>query len=156
MQDSQLLAQLVDDIGHAQKLLELIDQEYKALADRDLAGLEALLTQKQTMLALLGQHGALRSQTLRQAGVTADLDGMTAYAAHTSNGEALLHSAQRLEQLLEACRQANERNGKLIRANQTAVGGMLRILKGSADTPDLYDRRGSASRSTYHRPLSQA
>lgn len=156
MQDTELLSQLAEDIGNAQRLLDLIDQEYQALAERDLAGLETLLTQKQTTLALLGQHGARRSQALRQAGVTSDMDGMKAYAARSSCGAALLDNARQLEELLEACRQSNERNGKLIRANQTAVGGMLRILKGSAETPDLYDRRGSASKSTYHRPLSQA
>ena len=45
MLDSELLQQLTDDIGTARTLLELTDAEYLALAERNLAGLEQLLTQ---------------------------------------------------------------------------------------------------------------
>ncbi|MCQ4287031.1 flagellar protein FlgN [Pseudomonas stutzeri] len=156
MQDTELLQQLVDDIGTARKLLELIDAEYQALAERNLAGLEQLLTHKQTLLALLGQHGALRSQTLAKAQLSADRNGLVAFVASSPIGDKVLAHAEQLESILEACRNANERNGKLIRANQSAVGAMLHVLKGSNQTPDLYDRRGATSRTANHRPLSQA
>lgn len=156
MQDTEVLQQLVDDIGTARTLLELTDTEYQALAERNLAGLEQLLTQKQTLLALLGQHGFLRSQTLAKAQLSADQSGLKAFAAGSAIGEEILAQADQLDRILEACRNANERNGKLIRANQKAVGSMLQVLQGSNQTPDLYDRRGAAARSAHHRPLSQA
>jgi flagella synthesis protein FlgN len=156
MQDTDLLQQLIDDIGTARKLLELTDAEYQALAERDLAGLENLLTQKQTLLALLGQHGSSRSRALTSAGLTADRAGLQAYAAKSTVGTALLEHAEQLDATLEACRTANERNGKLIRTNQRAVGDMLQILQSSSQTPGLYDRRGAASKGAYQRPLSRA
>jgi flagellar biosynthesis protein FlgN len=156
MQDTELLQQLVDDIGTAQKLLELTDAEYQALAERNLVELEQLLTRKQTLLALLGQHGGHRSQALVQAQHSADRHGLTAYAAGSAVGEDILAQAEQLDRVLERCRQANERNGKLIRANQSAVGSMLQVLQGSNQTPDLYDRRGAAAKSSHNRPLSQA
>ena len=156
MQETEVLQQLTDDIGIAGKLLELTNAEYQALAERNLAGLEQLLTQKQTLLALLGQHGTLRSQTLANAQLSADRNGLAVFAARSSQGEQILAQAEKLDELLEACRSANERNGKLIRANQSAVGSMLRVLQGSNQTPDLYDRRGAAARTASHRPLSQA
>lgn len=156
MQDTDLLQQLTDDIGSARKLLELSDAEYQALAERDLAGLENLLTQKQTLLALLGQHGSLRSQALSQAGLTCDRAGLEAYAANSSVGAAILDQAEQLDSTLEGCRNANERNGKLIRTNQRAVGDMLQILQSSSQTPGLYDRRGAAAKGAYQRPLSRA
>ena len=156
MQDTELLQQLVDDIGTARKLLELTNAEYQALAERNLPGLEQLLTQKQALLALLGQHGSLRSQTLIKARLSADRNGLTTFAADSAVGKEILSQAEQLDGILEACRNSNERNGKLIRANQTAVGGMLQVLQGSSQTPDLYDRRGAAARSAHHRPLSQA
>jgi flagella synthesis protein FlgN len=156
MQDTELLQQLVEDIGSARKLLELTDTEYQALAERNLTGLEQLLTQKQALLALLSQHGAMRSQTLARAQLSADRTGLLAYAATSSAGEDIVTQVNLLDELLEACRNANERNGKLIRANQSAVGSMLKVLQGTSQTPDLYDRRGSTARSVYQRPLSQA
>lgn len=156
MQDTELLQQLVEDIGSARKLLELTDAEYQSLAERNLAGLEQLLTQKQALLALLSQHGALRSQTLTKAQLSADRNGLLTFAATSSIGEDIVAQASHLDELLEACRNANERNGKLIRANQSAVGSMLKVLQGASQTPDLYDRRGSTARSAFQRPLSQA
>ena len=43
MQDTTLLDQLTDDIGIAGQLLELSDQEFTALSERDLASLENIL-----------------------------------------------------------------------------------------------------------------
>ena len=76
MRDTELLQQLTEDVGTAQKLLELMDAEYLALAERNLAGLEALLTQKQALLAILGQHGTLRSQTLAKSQLSIDKNGL--------------------------------------------------------------------------------
>ncbi|QGZ31770.1 flagellar protein FlgN [Stutzerimonas stutzeri] len=156
MQDTELLQQLVDDIGSARTLLELTNAEYQALAERDLAKLEQLLTQKQAQLALLSQHGTLRSRALAGAGLRADRSGLSAFAAGSPLASEILDQAQQLDDLLDACRTANERNGKMIRANQHVVGSMLQVLQGGNQTPDLYDRRGAAARSANHRPLSQA
>lgn len=156
MQDTQMLQQLVEDIGSARKLLELTDNEYQALAERNLAGLEQLLTQKQALLALLSQHGAMRGQTLAKEQLSADRNGLLTFAAASAVGDEIVAQASQLDEILEACKNANERNGKLIRANQSAVGSMLKVLQGTSQTPDLYDRRGSTARSTYQRPLSQA
>lgn len=156
MQDTQVLQQLIDDIGTARTLLELTDREYQALAERDLAGLEQLLSQKQALLALLGQHGTQRSQTLNQANLSADREGLVAFAAASAAGADILARAEELDAILQACRAANERNGRLIRANRSAVGSMLQVLQGSSQTPSLYDRRGTTAKTAYHRPLSQA
>ncbi|EXF45435.1 FlgN family protein [Pseudomonas sp. BAY1663] len=156
MQDTTLLDQLTDDIGIAGQLLELTDQEFTALSERDLAGLESILAKKQPLLALLGQHSSQRSQWLIGQQLSADRAGLEALAARSEKGAAILEQAQLLEATLEACRSANERNGRLIRANQSAVGDMLGILQGKNETPSLYDNRGGAAKVTKQRPLSQA
>lgn len=156
MHDTALLEQLADDIGIARQLLELIDQEFAALGDRNLADLEAILAKKQPLLALLGQHGAQRSQWLIGQQLSPDRAGLEAAASKSDRGATILEQAQLLEAELESCRSANERNGRLIRANQSALGGMLNILQGKDDTPDLYDNRGSAAKTKQQRPLSQA
>jgi flagella synthesis protein FlgN len=156
MNDTALLEQLTDDIGMARDLLELIDKEFQALSDRNLTDLEALLAKKQPLLALLGQHGAQRSQWLIDQQLSADRTGLEKAASKSAEGATILEKAQLLEAELENCRSANERNGRLIRANQSTLGSMLGILQGKEETPSLYDNRGGASRNKQQRPLSQA
>lgn len=156
MQDTALLQQLTDDIGLARQLLELMDLEYQTLSERNLVELEKLLTQKQSLLALLGQHASLRSQALTARQLSTDRSGLETFCASSPSSTEILAQADALDTLLATCREANERNGQLIRANQTAVGSMLTILQGTSQSPDLYDRRGGAAKSSHQRPLSQA
>lgn len=156
MQDTALLEQLTDDIGIARQLLELIEQELTALGNRDLAELEAILAKKQPLLALLGQHGTQRSQWLVGQKCSPDRSGLEAATLHLMNRASILEQADALEAELERCRAANERNGRLIRANQSSLSSMLHILQGKEDTPGLYDNRGGAAKAKRQRPLSQA
>lgn len=155
MYDTELLQLLHDDIGIAQQLLKLIDTEFAALGERDLAQLDQILSAKMPLLSQLDQHGRLRSQRLISLKLTADLAGLQQLAAQSTLGDELLARSDELGTLLEQCKLANLRNGRLIRANQSTVGSVLGILRGS-ETPSLYDSRGSTARIAHQRPLSQA
>lgn len=155
MHDTALFDLFISDIGTAQQLLELIDNEFKALTERDLPRLDSLLSEKQPLLALLQQHGSERSRLLLNAGKPANHEGLTAFAAGSALGDQLLISSEELSALLQRCQEANLRNGRLIRVNQASVGSILGILRGG-ETPGLYDSRGSTARIGQHRPLSQA
>lgn len=155
MHDTNLLQLFIDDIGHAQRLLEVMDEEFKALGERDLPRLELLLADKQPLLAQLDQHGRQRSQLLASLDLSADRAGLQLLAERSPLGQELLDRSDELGQLLEGCHSANQRNGRLIRANRASVGSMLGILRGD-DAPGLYDSRGTAARIGQQRPLSQA
>lgn len=155
MHDTALLDLFTTDIGNAEQLLELIDNEFQALTERDLPRLDSLLNEKHPLLALLQQHGNERSRLLQSAGLSADREGLAALADKSSVGDQLLARSEELSALLQRCQEANLRNGRLIRANQASVGSVLGILRG-AETPSLYDSRGSAARIAQQRPLSQA
>ncbi|WP_028626491.1 flagella synthesis protein FlgN [Metapseudomonas resinovorans] len=155
MHDTNLLQLFTDDIGHAQRLLELMDEEFQAMGERDLARLEKLLADKQPLLAQLDQHGRQRSQLLASLQLSADRAGLQKLAESSPLGEDLLDRSDELGELLERCKASNERNGRLIRANRASVSSMLGILRGG-ETPSLYDSRGAAARIGQQRPLSQA
>jgi flagella synthesis protein FlgN len=155
MHDSEFLQQLHADIGIAQQLLELIQAEFAALAERELPRLDQILSAKLPLLSQLDQHGRQRSQLLLSLQLTADLQGLQQLAANSALGAELLTRSDELGALLEECQAANSRNGRLIRANQATVGSVLGILRGN-DTPSLYDSRGSTARIAQQRPLSQA
>ncbi|WP_439859083.1 flagella synthesis protein FlgN [Pseudomonas sp. MBLB4136] len=155
MHDTTLLNLFIDDIGTAERLLELIDDEFQALSERDLSRLQGILADKQPLLAQLDQHGKARSQLLLGLQLSADRSGLQALAEHSDQGTELLARGDELNALLERCQAANLRNGRLIRASQASTNNMLGILRGG-ETPSLYDSRGSAARIGQQRPLSQA
>jgi flagella synthesis protein FlgN len=150
-----LLELFNDDIGSAEQLLELVDEEYQALGERDLARLQSILKKKQPLLAQLDQHGRARSQLLLSLQLSADRAGLQAFAERSSQGAELLERGDQLQALLERCQAANLRNGRLIRSSQASTSSMLGILRGG-ETPSLYDSRGSTARIGQQRPLSQA
>lgn len=155
MHDTTLLELFTDDIGSAERLLELIDNEFQALSDRDLPRLQSILADKQPLLAQLDQHGKARSQLLIGLHLSADRSGLQALAERSSQGAELLAHGDELNALLERCQAGNLRNGRLIRASQASTNSLLGILRGG-ETPSLYDSRGSAARIGQQRPLSQA
>ena len=155
MHDTKLLHLFNEDIGTAQRLLELIDAEFQALSGRDLPCLEKLLDEKLPLLSLLDQHGNSRSQLLASQQLSADRQGLETLASRSAQGPELLARSDELGQLLERCREANLRNGRLIRANQASLSSVLGILRGG-ETPGLYDSRGSTAKISQQRPLSQA
>lgn len=155
MHDTNLLQLVTEDIGTAQQLLELIDAEYQALGQRDLPRLQEILASKLPLLSLLDQHSSARSRLLSEQQLSADRAGLQALAARLSDGKTLLTRSDELSQLLANCRDANLRNGRVIRANQASLTSVLGILRGG-ETPGLYDSRGGAARIGQQRPLSQA
>ncbi|NQD93594.1 flagellar protein FlgN [Pseudomonas sp. CrR25] len=155
MHDTTLLELFTDDIGSAERLLELIENEFQALSERDLPRLQGILADKQPLLALLDQHGKARSQLLSSLQLSADRSGLQALAERSSQGAELLARGEELNALLERCQAGNLRNGRLIRSSQASTHSILGILRGG-ETPSLYDSRGSAARIGQQRPLSQA
>jgi len=155
MSENKLLELFTDDISTATQLLELIDNEFAALGNRDLTLLQDILSKKIPLIALLDQHGKERSQLLLSLNCTPDRAGLQSLAKSSSQGQYLVEQGDQLNSLLERCQAANLRNGRLIRSSQTSAHSMLGILRGN-DTPSLYDRRGAAARIGQQRPLSQA
>ncbi len=155
MSENKLLELFTDDISTATQLLELIDNEFEALGNRDLTLLQDILSKKTPLLALLDQHGKERSQLLILLDHTPDRTGLQSLAKNSSQGQHLIAQGDQLNSLLERCQAANLRNGRLIRSSQASAHSMLGILRGN-DTPSLYDSRGAAARIGQQRPLSQA
>ncbi|WP_207887376.1 flagella synthesis protein FlgN [Pseudomonas sp. 30_B] len=149
-----LLFLITGDIDAARQLLQLIDDEYQALQARDLAQLQQLLERKVPLMQQLERNGRERATALQQAGVSVDRQGLEQFAQRSGNSE-LLARGDELGALLDQCQDANQRNGRIIRAGQASTGRLLDILRGQ-DTPNLYDRRGSSTQSSRQRPLSQA
>ena len=156
IQPIELLEQLTEDVASARALLELINLEFQALNVRDLEQIQELLTRKQPLIAQLEFHGNERAALLRARNLPVSRQGLQKFFEQTEQRSQALTLTDTLEYLLAACRQANDRNGRAINTTQAAITYMLGILRGTAKTPALYDRWGSAEKTGRQRSLSQA
>lgn len=154
MHDTTLLQLIEDDIAPMQELLELLQKEAIALHGRDMAPLENILARKQSLIVLLEQQGLRRNNLLASLGLSPDRAGVEAVAAQSPNGELLLQQLDVISQLMQACQQLNETNGRIIQVQQHVTNNQIRILMGG-DSPSLYDSRGSTSPLAKPRALSQ-
>ena len=154
MHDTTLLQLIEDDIAPMQELLDLLKKESVALHGRDMAPLEDILARKQSLIVLLEQQGLRRNNLLTSLGLTADRAGVEAVAAQSPNGELILQQLNVISQLMQACQQLNETNGRIIQVQQHVTNNQIRILQGG-DSPSLYDSRGSTSPLAKPRALSQ-
>ncbi|MFJ7813110.1 flagella synthesis protein FlgN [Pseudomonas asiatica] len=154
MHDTTLLQLIEDDIAPMQELLDLLQKEAIALHGRDMAPLENILARKQSLIVLLEQQGLRRNNLLASLGLSPDRAGVEAVAAQSPNGELLLLQLDVISQLMQACQQLNETNGRIIQVQQHVTNNQIRILMGG-DSPSLYDSRGSTSPLAKPRALSQ-
>ncbi|EKT4458470.1 flagellar protein FlgN [Pseudomonas putida] len=154
MHDTTLLQLIEDDIAPMQELLDLLKKESVALHGRDMAPLEDILARKQSLIVLLEQQGLRRNNLLTSLGLSADRAGVEAVAAQSPNGELILQQLNVISQLMQACQQLNETNGRIIQVQQHVTNNQIRILQGG-DSPSLYDSRGSTSPLAKPRALSQ-
>ncbi|HDS1774126.1 flagellar protein FlgN [Pseudomonas putida] len=154
MHDTTLLQLIEDDIAPMQELLDLLKKESVALHGRDMAPLEDILARKQSLIVLLEQQGLRRNNLLTSLGLNADRAGVEAVAAQSPNGELILQQLNVISQLMQACQQLNETNGRIIQVQQHVTNNQIRILQGG-DSPSLYDSRGSTSPLAKPRALSQ-
>ncbi|MBK4995696.1 flagellar protein FlgN [Pseudomonas sp. S37] len=154
MHDTTLLQLIEDDIAPLQELLDILQREAVALHGRDMAPLENILARKQSLIVLLEQQGLRRNNLLTSLGLSPDRAGVEAVAAQSPNGELLLQQLDVISQLMQACQQVNETNGRIIQVQQHVTNNQIRILQGG-DSPSLYDSRGGTSLLAKPRALSQ-
>ncbi|MGE8408517.1 MAG: flagella synthesis protein FlgN [Pseudomonas sp.] len=155
MHDTTLLQLIEDDIGPAQQLVQLLQDEYVALHGRDMPMLEDILAYKQSLVVLLDQQGRRRSELLASIGLSPDRSGVEVLASQSHLGSQILQQLDVLGNLLNECKAINERNGQSIVLQQATTANQIRILMGG-EAPSLYDSRGSTSPLSKPRALSQA
>ena len=144
---AQAVEQLLNrDIGFAKKLLELLEQEHKALNSRSSEQLHQLLTEKQGLMAQFEQSATQRS---RWVGFLMERTGLSTEECWEKlltelDSSSLPQLWQEFQKLINECKQHNEINGKMIARGQKTLKQLLTIMRGqSVEAPELYNASGS-------------
>jgi flagellar biosynthesis protein FlgN len=147
-QQQQFERILLQEEQQASGLIELLEQEQDALAQRKADELLRVVAEKESSLGRLDGYASERASLLQQAGYSPDRDGFLALLNAEPSGRLrdLWHG---VEALLKRCRQQNEINGKMLDISQIQARQMLALLLGrESGGNELYDQNGNAS-STY-------
>jgi flagellar biosynthesis/type III secretory pathway chaperone len=139
-----LITVLQDQIHCAEAMLETLGRENEALLRGDAEELNAASAGKAQLVETLE---ALESQ--RRSLSEAVASGAAGAGARGKGPE-----WQRLLELINECKQQNERNGALVKARSEQVRSALRVLRGTE--PDLYGRSGRAPAAADARSLGSA
>jgi len=131
---------LREQVGSAESMLEILDQEYQALLDGDTENLNRAGAEKARVIEDL--------ETLERA--RQDLAG----TAQPDGGDTPQSSWSEVLDLIKQCRERNQRNGALANARREQVLLALNVLRGSDDS--VYDESGSVARGVGARALGEA
>lgn len=129
-----------EQVGSAESMLEILDQEYQALLDGDTESLNRASAEKARVIEDL--------ETLERA--RQDLVG----PGQSDHAEGDASSWAEVLELIKLCRERNQRNGALAKARREQVMAALNLLRGSDD--GVYDETGAVARGVGARVLSEA
>ncbi|NNC63619.1 MAG: flagellar protein FlgN [Gammaproteobacteria bacterium] len=129
-----------EQVGSAESMIEILDQEYQALLDGDTESLNKVSAEKARVIEDLETLERAR-QDLAETGQSDRTN------ASSSNWSEVLD-------LIKQCRERNQRNGALANARREQVLLALNVLRGSDD--GVYDESGAVARQIGARALGEA
>jgi len=141
---SALIRILNLEIEQAQRLLDLLEQEYQLLLTSPGKSLEALLQEKRRQLKSVEESVAQHHRFLHQQGLSPDRTGTLAFMETATDNPQLLETWKRFESLLQTCQKQNQINGGAVTLNQRQTKQMLEILLGIGSGNKTYSRSGES------------
>ena len=154
--DPAPLAGLAAESAAWQGLLDILQDEERALIEGEADRLAQLNTAKLTQLQAASEHAQKRHADLLAAGHAADRAGMDAWMAQHGQPEQRARW-QRLCALEQEVQAANQRIGSLIELRLNSTRQALNVLIHAATSQGgLYDQAGQAVSATKGKPLTAA
>lgn len=149
---SQILQQLLEQaVADCRLFVELLEHEQQALIDSDMPRLQQLLADKTPLLQHLALHDQQLQELSRHAGAA------LAELIERYNDPELTRHYQAFLNVAQACRDANQRNARLVLHSQNATRQLLDLLRNQGEsTRNLYDRQGLTAGDSGSRTISKA
>lgn len=154
----QINALTSQGISFLTTLNELLDAEYQALQQRDVAQLQTLVEQKTAVLLQLEENNQNRNQYFITADITPDKTGLADYQTRLSNTEALSFKScwTELEAILKQVNDKNKRNEIVITRNSRNLEQLMSILRGQNQKNTLYNQSGGKGNYSAQSSLGKA
>ncbi|RYE40369.1 MAG: flagellar protein FlgN [Sphingobacteriales bacterium] len=136
---------LAQDSNAIQQLKALLIKERELLEQRELQGMQEIVSQKDFLLGNLSFTARQREQILRSVGLATDLAGWKIFLERDALTLSLIPAWQTLTDEFAECQAANEVNGKMINRSKQTLSHLLNLIRGQVATPSLYTQKGSTT-----------
>ena len=136
---------LAQDSSAIQQLKALLTQERELLEQRQLEGMQEIVSQKDHLLGNLSFTARQREQLLRSVGLATDLAGWKTFLERDALTLSLIPAWQTLTTEFAECQTANEINGKMINRSKQTLSHLLNLIRGQVAAPSLYTQKGSTT-----------
>jgi len=136
---------LAQDSNAIQQLKALLIKERELLEQRELEGMQEIVSQKDRLLGNLSYTAKQREQLLRSVGLTTDLAGWKAFLERDALTLSFIPAWQTLTDEFAECQAANEVNGKMINRSKQTLSHLLNLIRGQVASPSLYTQKGATT-----------
>ncbi len=136
---------LAQDTSAIQELKGLLMKERELLEQRQLDGMQEIVSQKDHLLGNLSYTARQREQILRNASLPTDLAGWKMFLERDALTLSLIPGWESLTAEFTECQAANEVNGKMINRSKQTLSHLLNLIRGQVAAPSLYTQKGSTT-----------
>lgn len=135
----QIASNVEQDTQACHKLLELLEAERTALAERNLERLEEIIREKANHLTQLEKGATQRTLWLQSEQNPSAADAASRWEQLLArSAPALSRHWQDFRNLLSRCQSENDINGKLLARNQQVFARIISIVRGQQNNLDTY------------------
>jgi flagellar biosynthesis protein FlgN len=150
---SELQTTFQKDLPLTVKLLQLLKQERTALEDRDYENLQALLKDKNTIIATLKKHADSRTHALQSAGLP---DEETTLNHAEKEAPIVAKAWRQLAKQWDECQHLNSVNERVLQRTKMVVSQTLDLIRGVNNQQKLYDTKGMSNNLSTGRSITSA
>jgi flagella synthesis protein FlgN len=136
---------LAQDSNAIKQLKDLLLKERELLEQRQVTGMQEIVSQKDFLLGNLSFTAKQREQLLRSVGLTTDLAGWKAFLERDALTLSLIPEWQALIDVFAECQASNEINGKMINRSKQTLSHLLNLIRGQVAAPSLYTQKGATT-----------
>jgi len=138
---NELKSLLSEDVRELDSLADILAQEKEVLRSADVASLEKITEQKNTILEGIRDRAKQKIRLLVNIGYKPDA-GAPSRFIRTSGLDELYELWTAADSKLRFCQSVNENNGRVVGHLQKRLGRLTDILRGSSAQQKLYGAKG--------------
>jgi flagella synthesis protein FlgN len=136
---------LAHDSTAIQELKGLLNQERELLEQRQVEGMQEIVSRKDQLLDSLSYTARQREQVLTSAALPTDLAGWKTFLERDTQTSSLIPEWELLTTEFAECQAANEVNGKMINRSKQTLSHLLNLIRGQVAAPSLYTQKGATA-----------
>lgn len=154
----KVLPLLQEIVNYLQQLLVALNNEHKALVDKNIDSIQTISEEKIVLMEHLEDLNKERRNLLDNAGLDITSTGVGDFLQNSNSPRAPQMKAlwDEISNISKQCDKQNNINGIIIESNKRHTENALSILQGKPQSTELYSNKGESIKSSHQQTLIRA